>query len=137
MGSLNFNLDKTEFNEVFKKRIENLAEDIFVDSQQNIIQQTIVDEGTLLNSGKVTHGDNFSEVRYDALYSDIIEFGRSPGTMPPSSALEGWVKRKLGITKPSEIKSVAFLIARDIKTRGQQPRPYLGPAVEKQRLKLK
>ncbi len=137
MGSLNFDLDKTEFKAVFKKRIEDLAEDIFVDSQNNIIQQKIVDEGTLLNTGKVIHGEDFSEIRYDALYADTIEFGRNPGTMPPSSALQGWVRRKLGITDEKQIKSIAFLIARDIKSRGQQPRPYLGPAVESQRQKLK
>lgn len=36
------------------------------------------------------------------------------GKYPPVDALMGWVRRKLGITNPAEVRSVAFLVARKL-----------------------
>jgi len=63
-------------------------------------------ETTLL--GHVTHG---------VPYGDVVEVGRRPGRMPPASALELWVVRKLGLSG-EEATSVAWLIARSIGKKG-------------------
>lgn len=47
-----------------------------------------------------------------------VELGRRPGKkQPPSSALELWVRRKLGVPE-NRVKSVAFLVARKIGQKG-------------------
>lgn len=50
-------------------------------------------------------------------YGMPVELGRSAGKQPPSSALELWVRRKLGVPE-NRVKSVAFLVARKIGRQG-------------------
>lgn len=50
-------------------------------------------------------------------YGMPVELGRRPGKQPPSSALELWVRRKLGVPE-NRVKSVAFLVARKIGRKG-------------------
>jgi len=52
------------------------------------------------------------------LYGEVVEVGRKPGTWPPRGPIELWVIRKLGIPAGEESRSVAFLIARKIGTKG-------------------
>jgi phage gpG-like protein len=59
-------------------------------------------------------------------YAKIVEEGRSPGKMPPPGALLGWMSRH-GIDERFE-----FVVARSINRR-KRPRPYLKPALEKNR----
>lgn len=47
----------------------------------------------------------------------FLEFGRRAGTYPPKDVIEAWVRRKLNV-EDSEVKSVAFLIARKIFEKG-------------------
>lgn len=57
-------------------------------------------------------------------YAAAVHEGRKPGTMPPSKALEPWVKKKLAVPT-KEVPSVAFLVARKIKLRGTKPTKFL------------
>jgi len=63
-------------------------------------------------------------------YAEYVEKGRRPGRMPPSSALEAWVRTKVSV---ENIKSIAFLIARKIGREGTKPQPYLLPAARKEK----
>jgi HK97 gp10 family phage protein len=63
-------------------------------------------------------------------YAPVVEYGRSPGRMPPPGALAGWLRRK-GIDE-----RYAFVVARSIARRGIRPRPYLKPALAKNRQKI-
>ena len=56
-------------------------------------------------------------VAHGMLYGDVAEVGRQPGKIPPASALELWVVRKLGLSG-EEATSAAWLIARSIGKRG-------------------
>lgn len=61
-------------------------------------------------------------------YAPVVEFGRSAGAaMPPPSALSGWLRRH-GIDE-----KYAFVVAQSIARRGIRPRPYLKPALDKNR----
>jgi hypothetical protein len=54
-------------------------------------------------------------------YGVFVEYGARPH-FPPPGALDGWVRRRLGITGDREAREVAFLIGRKISrhgTRGQ------------------
>lgn len=66
-----------------------------------------------------------------APYAPHIEYGtearvQSGAKMPPSSALAGWASRH-------GMAGAEFAIARAIFLRGTRPRPFLNPAVERQR----
>lgn len=67
-------------------------------------------------------------------YAQYVERGRKPGRMPPSSALEAWVRTKIS-SSAKEVKSIAFLIARKIGLEGTRPQPFLGPAAKKEKWK--
>lgn len=58
-------------------------------------------------------------------YAPFVELGRRAGArMPPPDALKGWVARH-GMKPGAE-----YAVARAIKKRGIQPRPFMGPAWE-------
>lgn len=63
-------------------------------------------------------------------YSLAVERGQKPGTWPNPYLLQGWVKRKLKISK-KRLKSVTFLVGRKIFRKGTEAQPYFGPAVKK------
>ena len=77
------------------------------------------------------------EIVYTANYADVIEFGRLPGTQPPVDALKGWVRRKGFAKDEKEVSRIAWAIATDIKKNGLMPRPFLSPAVESAKAKLR
>lgn len=54
-----------------------------------------------------------------APHAPWVEFGRLPGKMPPSSALESWTARHLGDAR------LAFVVARSIGRRGIRARPVM------------
>jgi hypothetical protein len=119
------------------KKLNQIADDVFFDSQNNIVQKGIVDEGTLLKSGNINKDWLEKQIVYSVPYADVIEFGRLPGTMPPVDAIKGWVKRKGIAQDEKEVNSIAWAISMDIKENGMEPRPYLSPAIEVQKNKLR
>lgn len=66
-------------------------------------------------------------------YGMVVELGRTPGkAAPPSSALELWVRRKLGVPE-NRVKSVAFLVARKIGKRGTKAVKMFSSSFEESR----
>lgn len=71
------------------------------------------------------------EVEATARHSAVIEYGRHAGAkMPPPTELEGWVRRKLGVSDPAEVKAVAFLVARHIQAQGIEPGHVMRRAID-------
>ena len=63
-------------------------------------------------------------------YGWFVEHGRgTAGRPPPPAALYLWVKRKMGVRDPRQIKQVAFLISRKQKRLPIPPRPFLTDAM--------
>lgn len=118
-----------DFLNELDKFMDNVIDEIFAKSQENLIRDGKVDTANLLKSGNVNRRYLEKQIVYTAPHAEAVEFGRSPGIMPPPSALEKWCERKLGVN-PKEAKSVAFAIALSIKERGIEPSPYLRPAFE-------
>lgn len=58
-----------------------------------------------------------------------VELGTKPH-MPPSEALQPWVKAVLGIRDPKEVRNVAFLVARKIARHGTPAQRPMARAVE-------
>lgn len=67
-----------------------------------------------------------AELRNDAPYAGVIEWGRRPGRPgPPLEPIREWVARNLvanGVVKPQDAERVAFAIRRAIHVRGTPPR---------------
>ncbi len=84
-----------------------------------------------LDRPKLTSYIGFTEGNANAFeYAMAVERGRKAGSMPPSSALELWVKRKLKVPEKL-VKGIAFVIARKIGREGTKPRPFLLPAFDR------
>lgn len=69
-------------------------------------------------------------------YGYFVEFGRAPGKMPPASSFVLYAKR-YGTGDTADPDKAAFLIARAIGRRGTRPKPFLGPALEKNEAKIR
>ena len=69
--------------------------------------ETPVNTGFLRNAFRSRFTDLTGTLTNTSLYAPFVHDGRSPGRMPPISAIDFWVKRK-GIAIP------AFVIARSI-----------------------
>ena len=61
-------------------------------------------------------------------YGLFVEVGTRPH-FPPPAALEGWVRRRLGITGNREVREVAFLIGRKIARAGTPGRLFFERAL--------
>lgn len=117
--------------------MNKIADEIFNESQRNIVEKQIVDEGTLLKSGNINRAESYVEIIYSVPYADVVEYGRLPGSMPPFTPIFNWVKRKLRVKDDKEAKGITYAILNDIKKKGQMPRPFLSPAIQKARIKYK
>ena len=63
-------------------------------------------------------------------YAPFVEFGRAPGRMPPPGELESWANAVSGNANN------AFVIALSIARSGVAPKPFLRPAVRKNRASI-
>lgn len=61
-------------------------------------------------------------------YGLFVEVGTHPH-FPPPGALDGWVRRRLGITCDREVREVAFLIGRKIARQGTRGRFFFERAL--------
>ena len=62
-------------------------------------------------------------------YGLFVEVGTRPH-FPPPGALEGWVRRRLGVTQDRQAREVAFLIARKIARAGTPGHHFFERALE-------
>lgn len=135
MAGFKIHIDKNELLKVIDSKMDEIVDDIFANSQQNIVNNSIIDEGTLLKSGNINRQFLNKQIVYSVPYADTIEYGRLPGSMPPIESIKGWVRRKLGINDDKEITRIAWAISKDIEKNGTQPRPFLTPAIDSARIK--
>lgn len=108
---------------IVQRELRNAHEKSLIVLQDAIEGNTPVNIGNLRQSiDHVIAGTPFSlygEVFTDSIYGLPVEHGRKPGKQPPTSALEAWVIRKLGVDG-AEARNVANLVARAIGRRGTQ-----------------
>jgi hypothetical protein len=104
---------------------------VFSLSQQNLIDDGKVDTGGLLQTGNVSIGNYLHKtIVYPAIYADVVNSGRNPGTTPPpASALHDWVRRKLGVRDEKEVKQISYAISKSIGERGIAPTFFFDNAV--------
>jgi hypothetical protein len=137
MVGFKIQVDKNELLDLIDEQLDQVADFIFTKSQENIVNKSIVDEGTLLKSGNINRKYLDKEVVYSVPYADSIEFGRMPGQIPPITPIKLWVQRKLGVSDEKEANRIAWAIAQDIKKNGTDPRPFLTPAIAQAKKRFK
>lgn len=137
MVKLKFDNVEDEFLNIIDVKLDELTDNVFANSQDIIVQKNIIDEGTLLKTGNINREFLEKTIIYPVPYADDIEFGVLPGNEPSLTAIKKWVKRKKIKTKQQDINRVAYLIVQNIKREGQEPRPFLSPAVEIEANKLR
>lgn len=91
-----------------------------------------IQTGGSVSTGREVKG----EIGSPLVQVQVLEHGRKPGKQPPSEALELWVKRKMGISDPHEIRRVSFLVARKIGEEGLDPVGMFEEALEENEGKL-
>jgi hypothetical protein len=117
-----------ELLQIIDEYLDDFADAVIEKASQNLVDMNKIDRGLLLKSGDVNRAFLDKEIVFGVPYADAVEFGQEPGSMPPPQSLEKWIRRKLGVTNPKEIRQVSFAIAQKIKQKGIQPAPYLFPA---------
>lgn len=65
----------------------------------------------------------------DEVYPVVMEEGREPGTLPPISAIQAWVRRKFRPRAQDE-RSIAWAVATKIKKYGIEGRKYMERAAD-------
>ena len=93
MTGIRLQIDEKDLEEVLDQKMDEIVDFIFTESQQNIVNKKIVDEGSLLKSGQIKRHFLNKEIIYSVPYADSIEFGRIPGIMPPVEPIKGWIRR--------------------------------------------
>ncbi len=112
-----------------------IADEIFADSQENLIEDGSVDTSNLLLSGGIKEDPNHITIFYDAPYANDIDEGTKPHFVEPKQ-LEGWVKRKINPGSEKKVKSITFAISKAIEQRGTIPTNFMTKAVEQARAKF-
>lgn len=78
------------------------------------------------------------EVYVGVSHGEHVERGAKPGGMPPRYALLDWIRIKGIVPRAAkDARGLAFLIGRAIHRRGTKPRPYLEPALDGKRERLR
>jgi len=129
-----------EIERVISDALNEVLDEIFTHSQENLYDMKAIDTGNLMKSGT----PNFTEkpvgkfIHYQAPYAVPVEYGRNPGSYPPFEPIYKWVKRRLGVKNENEAKKIAWAIINKIKTEGVYPRPFMRKAIEQtQDLKIR
>ncbi len=113
------------------KGLINFGLEIIADAQENLQKNKTNATSFLRNSGKVLKkSDDSVEAGFDCHYAGAVEFGRKAGGMPPVSMILQWLKKKR-IGKAKDRQSIAWAIAQDIAANGTKAHPFLQPAYEK------
>lgn len=112
-------------DEIMKRALRDLADEIFTESQKNIVDMDITNSGFLLKSGNVQEmSDTHMRISYSAPHAEFVEFGTGPH-MPPVAPIKKWVQDKLRIANDKRAQQIAWAIAKDIEKFGIQERPFL------------
>jgi len=118
---------QTRIESETKKGLAKVALRVQRNAKENLTKSGAVYMGRLRSSIKVhpTENGKIQEVYTNVNYAAAVEFGSKP-YFPPVEQLSDWSRKKIGI-------DLGFVIARKIAREGTQAKPYLFPALEKER----
>ena len=115
-----------EFSQIGRRYIQAarvIAEDIAIDLVEELERESPKGAtGDLRSCWNLLPGDDyvFPRIINDAENAYFRIVGRDAGRPPPKKPIEDWVREKLRISNPSELKSVTYLVRRKIANEGTQ-----------------
>ena len=112
-----------------KELAREVADFIFTNSQENLIELGAIDTSNLFISGSIKEKENFILIHYDAPYAEAVNDGTDPHFVD-AKELEGWVRRKINPKGVKKVKSIAFAVSKSIAKRGTVPQPFMTKAIE-------
>ena len=119
-----------------KKVAREIADFIFTNSQENLVEMKAIDKSDLFLSGGIEEEKDGVVIRYDAPHANAVNDGTDPHFINPEE-LEGWVRRKINPGSEKKVKEIAFFVSRSIKKFGTKPRPFFDQAVALAKIKFK
>ena len=111
--------------------MQDIAKDIIAGIKQSIRTLDISFTGALENSFEAEQDGEDVVVGSRLKYADIVEFGRTPGSMPPVKVLFPWVLQKIGGLDEKEVQRIAFAVAKKIEEKGTEPQRYIRATLHK------
>lgn len=108
-------------NENLKIALDKVGKDLVAEISKQLINMDKVASGNLLNSLDYDVVEAIDGVTLELMaadYLDVVDKGRRPGKMPPTKAIESWIRVKGINVGRKGIKSTAFAIATSIKHNG-------------------
>lgn len=117
----------SRYPEASKTHINWAIRRAIISIQGDSMKNAPKDTGRLAGSLRTKFGDFWGVLEAGAGYALPVHEGTKPH-FPPTSALEGWVRRHFGVSG-KQAQSIAFLIARKISQTGTRPRPFMRDAV--------
>lgn len=111
------------------KVMEHLALEIETEANDLLLEHGNVDTGELLNSSEISKSSNSVSINWSAEHASFIEYGSDPH-VPPMEPIKRWAKRKLGLDD-KEAEALAYKIVNKIGKYGQEPKPFIIPAIYK------
>ena len=122
-------IEAKSFEEGLMKVIEFLALEIETEANNLLIEHGNVDTGELINSSEIIKAPKSVSVKWSAEHTSYVEYGSDPH-YPPFEPIFRWVKRKLGVGD-KEAEAIAYGIINKIGKYGQEPKPFIIPAIYK------
>lgn len=136
--------NERELLQAIDKELDNIADQIFNQSQENLVRPHIkefnsgskkrvitTDTSALLQSGNVERKFLDKTIVYTAPYAEDVEEG-NPAPRIDEAEIRAWVKRKVlkGKGTKTHVDRVTRKIIAGLRKRGQSPDPFLRPAME-------
>jgi len=118
-----------QLKEGLDKVLDDIADEIFQISQEEILRLDAYNTGELLKSGNVNRKFMQKEIIYSAEHAEDVEFGTEPHT-PPYKDILKWVKLKLQL-KGKDAQAFAAYVVKKIEREGTDPQPFMRNAIEK------
>ena len=121
-------LEVNNEDEVIKKVVFLIVNEIAERARDNLIDFNNVDTGYLLNSLEIKETADGYVIRFKADYASEVEFG-DPDPRAKFEDIKAWLQRKGRILNEDELNAKAKVITNKIRIEGQIPKLYLTKAI--------
>lgn len=113
--------------------INQLKKDIAEDIRNRVIfeieRDNLIHSGQLKNSWEIKKDGEDIIIGSRLIWAAVMEWGRTPGSLPPPKVLFPWVLQKLGGKDEKDIMRKAWAVAKSIERKGIEGRRYLKRAL--------
>lgn len=112
------------------KILNDVLQSVTKHFQKTIDREVNQSSGGLQDSVKTTVDQDSVNIEMEK-YGEVVDKGRRPGSMPPTTEIKKWMaKNSVRGNSEKTTDQIAFAIATDIKKKGTKPQPFIEKAVD-------